>query len=632
MANAPDDSSRRRVERMDSETMEARLRQAASCLQPDRVMDNMEVQHLLRVITECSILLKDVYSESRITRIMHPEKGSLNSLIDRMIAQERPGQDAVLFRVRHLPDDVRLIGDKALFDLGLQGLREVKGYDLEELGARAYQTTATVLELLAEDQRLREFFKANRLLMLPLEEEVVFLRQCSEKFRLYADILKRTHDPSPERVERAVLSELAQRVPLMAAAAQALDHRQPGPIVLTPAAEKLADDYLEAARGESGAETAASREQRLSLYERILLFSSLDMSRLGEALNATVIDQQRAVQALCDEFALFAAGTRDQRKPPAYFMVGPTGVGKNHLVESLCRLLEGIWKIAIPQLTIEGPNYTYPSDINELRGATRGFIRSDEEGLLTAFHGKSSQAPFSVIVVDEVEKAHPQLLTFFLPILDRGTTTDNRGDALNFSNCMLFFTSNLGYSDIQRRTARIGYGDEGSRFDAADCDVRRDLRRALQPEFVNRVKMIHFDRLSMSSAERILDLEMDRIARRYEELHGLRIALEPSARVELIRRGFSPAYGARHLAAVIEAICNVEIAKKVRGDDRDGDRDHDALIGWLRDMRAGKRAYDAAEVELRARRLTRARLGYDQLRVTFEEGCFRYEPVNSPEA
>ena len=136
-----------------------------------------------------------------------------------------------------------------------------------------------------------------------------------------------------------------------------------------------------------------NREQQLSIYERVLLFSAIDMDRLRNALDATVIDQQTAVNALCDEFSLFATGTRDPRKPPAYFMVGPTGVGKNHLVETLCRLLEGIWKIDVPVLTIEGPNYTYPSDINELRGATRGFIRSDEEGLMTSFHERSSRSP-----------------------------------------------------------------------------------------------------------------------------------------------------------------------------------------------------------------------------------------------
>src|SRR5262249_47212177 len=210
----------------------------------------------------------------------------------------------------------------------------------------------------------------------------------------------------------------------------------------------------------------------LSTYERMVLFASLDVDRLAEALEEIVVDQTAAVRALCEEFALNASGTRDLRRPPGYFLVGPTGVGKNHLVESLKRILEGIWRIDVPMLVIEGPNYTYPSDINELRGATRGFIRSDEEGILSAFHERSTKAPLSIILVDEVEKAHAQLKTFFLSILDRGTTTDNKGRVLNLANAIVFFTSNLGYSDAQQRSAPIGYGDEESRRASSDADVR----------------------------------------------------------------------------------------------------------------------------------------------------------------
>jgi ATP-dependent Clp protease ATP-binding subunit ClpA len=302
-------------------------------------------------------------------------------------------------------------------------------------------------------------------------------------------------------------------------------------------------------------------------------------------------------------------------------------VGKNHLVESLCRLLEGIWGVEIPMLTIEGPNYTYPSDINELRGATRGFIRSDEDGLLTSFHEKSSKAPLGIVLIDEVEKAHPHLLTFFLSILDRGTTTDNRGSELNFANCMLFFTSNLGYSDAQQNAARIGYMEEEARKAAADRDVRRELRRALRPEFVNRVRMIHFNRLGRASAERILDLELERIARRYAELHGVRLVLDDSARDELIRRGFSIDFGARHLASTLEAICNVEIAKKIRRDDRGVEQaERGATIDWLREIRDGKRAYEAEEVRRRVMDLARAQLDYDRLRIVFRDGEFDYVP------
>ncbi len=605
-----DDSGERRIETLEREILEERLREASRG--QGAGLDDLELHHLVRVITECSLLLTDVYSEERLVRIMHPERGFLASLVSRLIEQERRGEGEVLYRVRRLPEDVRLVGDKALFDLGLLGRRQVKGYDIEELGARAYRMAGEALELLAEDRRLREFFKQNRLLMLPLEEEVVFLNQCSDKFRHYAGILQQSRSTT-DSSQSAAIAEIASRVPLMAAAAAALTAVEPS------------DDYLLAARGDLGVEATTVKERLLSSYERLLLFAAVDVVRLESALNATVIDQAAAVHALCDEFSLYAAGTRDQRKPPAYFLVGPTGVGKNHLVESLGRLLQGVWQVEIPMLTIEGPNYTYPSDINELRGATRGFIRSDEEGLLARFHERSSVAPVGVILIDEVEKAHPHLLTFFLSILDRGTTVDNKGEELNFANCMMFFTSNLGYSDAQQGAAPIGYHDEVGRQQVADRDIRRSLRRALKPEFINRVRLIHFERLSPRSAERILYLEFDRIAARYREVHGLQLELAPSAREELVRTGFSPDFGARHLAAMLESVCNVEIAKKVRRDDRRTSPDRAEVLSWLREMREGRRPYEPEAVRRRVLDLARAELDYGKIRVSYVDGVFRYE-------
>ncbi len=620
-----------RIEPINPANLEARLRRVAAEVLPEGAADDLEIRHLLRVVLECSLLLNDVYSEERVRRVMQSE-GLLHRLVDKLADSERSsgdkGQGQVLSRVRRLPDDVRVIGDKALFDLGLLGLREVRGYDLEELGARAYRTASEVLAMLADDRRLKEFFKQNRLLMLPLEEEVEFLRQCSDRFGAYADILKRIQSkddkaPEPEEIEDAI-----RHVPLMAAAAEALIEATPA-VQDTEALVRLEaeeDPYVEAARGQGQAEARLSRDELLSAYERIILFSALDIERLSDALNATVIDQQGAVQTLCDEFSLFAAGTRDLRKPPAYFLVGPTGVGKNLLVESLCRLLEGVWQAEVPFLTIEGPNYTYPSDINELRGATRGFIRSDEEGILTTFHERSSKAPLAVILVDEVEKAHPQLRRFFLSILDRGTTTDNKGTVLNFANCMVFFTSNLGYSDAQQRSAPVGFLDEEARAGHVDADIKRDLRKALSPEFINRVRMVHFERLGRESAQRILDLEFQRIARRYREVHGLRLVLDDSAREELLQRGFSPVYGARPLASTLEAVCNVELAKRVRRDDRRPEGDRRQLVQWLREVRAGQRAFDPDEAKQRVLEQARAHLGYDTLHIRFEEGEFEYAP------
>jgi len=591
-----DDARDRTIAPLDPEYLEARLRAVSR-------LDDPELRHLVRVLTGCSLLLTDVYSDERIARVMESDRCVLDHLVGQILDAERTDGGEALYRIRRLPDDVRMVGDKALFDFGFLGLRRIKGYELEELGARAYLAASQALALLAEDRRLKEFFRQNKLLMLPLEDEVNFLRRCAERFPAHAEAL-RALQPDTARWP------VATRVPLMAAVAEAV----------------APTDYVEAARGESDRGSVFSRDQLLSAYERMLLFAGLDIDRLRDALQATVVDQPEAVRALCDEFTLNASGTRDLRRPPGYFLVGPTGVGKNHLVESLKRALEGIWQIDVPMLTIEGPNYTYPSDINELRGATRGFIRSDEEGLLSAFETRAAKAPLSIILVDEVEKAHAQLRTFFLSILDRGTTTDNRGRELNLANSLIFFTSNLGYSDAQQRAAPIGYGDDDARREAADRDVRAGLKRALSPEFVQRIRLIHFDRLTERSADKILDLELAAIARRYEEVHGLALALEPSARRELLSRGFSPVHGARHLRATLEEICNVAVSRRIRKDAKNAPGNQRALLTRLRELREGSGPFDANTLRRDVLAAVRARLDYAALRIGFEDGAFVYRP------
>ena len=586
----------RTITPLDPEYLETRLRAVSR-------LDDPELRHLVRVLTGCSLLLTDVYSDERIARVMERDRSVLDHLVGQLLDAERPDGGEALYRIRRLPDDVRMVGDKALFDFGFLGLRRIKGYELDDLGARAYLAASQALALLAEDRRLKEFFRQNKLLVLPLEDEVNFLRRCAERFPAHAEALRALQPDAPRW-------PAASRVPLMAAVAEAV----------------APTDYVEAARGETDRGSVFSRDQLLSAYERMLLFAGLDIDKLRDALSATVVDQPDAVRALCDEFSLNASGTRDLRRPPGYFLVGPTGVGKNHLVESLKRALEGIWEIDVPLLTIEGPNYTYPSDINELRGATRGFIRSDEEGLLASFEARASKAPLSIILVDEVEKAHAQLRTFFLSILDRGTTTDNRGRELNLANCLIFFTSNLGYSDAQQRGAPIGYGDDEARREAADRDVRTGLKRSLSPEFVQRIRLIHFARLTEGSAEKILDLELAAIARRYEEVHGLTLVLDPSARHELLRRGFSPTQGARHLRATLEEICNVAVSRRIRKDDRGVPADQRTLLARLRDLREGSGPFDANALRREVLAAVRARLDYGALRIDFEDGTFVYRP------
>jgi MoxR-like ATPase len=621
------------IEAVSRDDLEDRLREIARRHHPDEILDRLELAHLVQVLTNDALLLSDLYSRAALGEILERRipnlPPALQELADRT---ERPEEDQtnLLFAVRRLPEDLKAVGDKCLLDVGLIGQEEFEGISLLDLGRRSYEVASRIMERLAEDPTLSRFFKENQMQTLPIQEEVLFLQQCSRRFALYADMLRwlraeGSADPA------APVPEVNQAAPAPAQPASA-----PGDVATMSGQTQVSDSdgpgeaLAPIARPRpqpAGDRLMLSRDELLAAYERILLFSALDIPALGERLGETVVGQEVAIRALCDEFALYAAGTHNLNRPPSYLFIGPTGVGKNYLVETLLELLEQSWGLEIPLLTLEGPNYTYPSDINELRGATRGFIRSDEEGVLTEFHKRIANAPLSVILIDEVEKAHAQLRRFFLSIMDRGTVTDNKGKVLNFSNSMLVFTSNIGYSDLSRQAAPIGYSDQESRDTREEQDVRRALRRTLSPEFINRLRTVHFDYLAGESLELIFHLELERIARRYREIHGLEIEVTSAARTEILKRGTSHDHGARHLRARMESLINVEISRRLKADERRRRTGYRRTLDYLRELKLGKRTFDLDEVRGRVMDQARVRVPYNRFRVDLADDSFTYQGV-----
>jgi hypothetical protein len=543
------------------------------------------------------------------------------------------------------------------------------GHDLKRLGQRSYLLASELLLLLSEDRRLREFFQQNRMMNLPIEEEIVFLRQCGARFTVHAELLRDLglfEDSSPANSKpndaRATREEIIVRLRPVPRNqnpnAPTKGTGKPGSFTPRRPAEAL-PPMTEASgfetfqnqpfgdRGFSGGVMEEHpelsledirphpamadmdrlpRKDLLSLYERMLLFSGLDIEGLRADLKRSVIDQEGAVNSLCDELSLYATGTQSLTRPASYFFVGPTGVGKNHMMESMVRALEARWDIRIPVLQLEGPQYTYPSDINELKGAARGFIRSDEEGILTEFYGRSSQSPFSVILVDEVEKSHPQLRKFFLSLMDRGTTMDNRGQTLNFINTMIIYTSNIGYSRLQGSANLIGFNEEEDQQQHRDHEVMRDLKKILSPEFVNRLTVIKFSPLSKGSIEAIFELEFEKIASRYMAMHGLELTVTPRAREELIRRGYNPEFGARPMARLLNLVCNIEVSKKLRRDDGRSTMADRTLRDYIREVKEGKRAYDPVAMQRRVVNTARMQVPYTGIAIDFDGGAFLYLP------
>jgi Cdc48 subfamily AAA family protein/ClpA/ClpB-like protein len=583
--------------------LEARLRELADRLSGTTAFDDLDVRHLLDLLTRRTPLLRHEYDPGTLDRVLAGDPRPAAWLLPAGHPNEATREAAAL-RVWSVPEAFRSCGDKCLYDVGVAGRTSYRGLPLQEIGPRSYDLASQVLGLLADDRRLREHFERNRLGRLPLDEEVLFLRQCASRFDLYARILQAWResesvpslpagDHGPEApadrppvslVSSAALAPVPARRPRSARGAE------------RSAPRTAPEPQPRAAAEEEGPET--DRDARLARFERTLLLRTLDLGQLRHDLCEDVVDQDEAVHRLCDDLSVFAAGMRDRQRPLSYFLVGPTGVGKNHLMESLARRLETAWECEIPTLILEGPQYAYPSDVNDLKGATRGFIRSDEEGLLAEFHDRARRAPLSVLLVDEAEKAHPQLMRFFLALMDRGSTMDNRGRLLRFPATLLAFTSNAGYSEMEMRQAPIGYAAAGS---GRRRDAARALQRGLAPEFLARLQVIHFRPLGRASAGRILDLEIGRLAERFLRRHGVRLEVRPAARQALIAQGFTPEEGARHLVGRVDRVCNVEVQIRLRPAGLAMTEARRRLIDLIREARRGERAVDLDAIGGRVR-------------------------------
>jgi len=630
MASEPPDA----FGRLEPSLLEWQLRELAGRHAGAGVVDEMELRHLVSVVLHGALLLHDLYSSDRIDTIYTSSdpRTLARQLVVPLVSETDLSEGERLVRAGRLPDDVRKLADQCLFDVGITRMRRYRGLDLHDLGVRAYRMASEILGLLAEDVSLRAFFENNRLGPLPIAEEVTFLRQCAERFGIHADLLLQLRLGGIEGSDTA--SGVVIPVPRPRSGAPEKDAAADGPHP-DPGTTREGDSASREGAGPDGApegkpplsdleSLALSREDLISSYERIVLFASLDLDRLRAQLADVVVDQPAAVDALCDEFALYATGTHSLTSPPSYFFVGPTGVGKNYLVETLVRCLSETAGVPIPLLTIDGPNYTDASDINELRGSTRGFVRSDEEGLLAEFHERSSRAPLSVILVDEVEKAHPHLRKFFLGLMDRGTVMDNRGRSLFFANSMLVFTSNLGFSESVARGTPVGYRGRETRESFENSEVSRSLRQALSAEFVNRLRIVRFEHLSRASIETIFDLELDKVRRRFQEVHGVTLEVTSAAKSALIEQGYSYDYGARHLASVINRVANVEVARRLKRDDAGGDRAEKAVLDYLRQVRNKERAFDPREVRARVLGAARVRVPYSAVVIDCENGAFVY--------
>ena len=275
--------------------------------------------------------------------------------------------------------------------------------------------------------------------------------------------------------------------------------------------------------------------------------------RLADILHERVVGQDEAVQKVTDAILRSRAGIQDPNRPIGSFLfLGPTGVGKTELAKALAQALFDDEKNMV---RIDMTEYMEKFSVSRLIGAPPGYVGYEEGGQLTE---AVRRHPYSVVLFDEVEKAHPDVFNILLQVLDDGRITDSQGRTVDFKNTILILTSNLGSGQILE-----GIDRDGRISDAARGQVQTLLRRQFRPEFLNRLDEIVFYRpLTRQEIDRIVDLQIAQLQKRLVEKQ-LSVKLTPAAKKLIVARGYDPVYGARPLKRFIQSSVETLIAKKM---------------------------------------------------------------------
>jgi len=280
---------------------------------------------------------------------------------------------------------------------------------------------------------------------------------------------------------------------------------------------------------------------------RMLESEKEKLLRLEEELHHRVVGQDEAIRAVSDAVRRSRAGLQDEKRPVGSFIfLGTTGVGKTELARALAEYLFNDENL---MTRIDMTEYQERHSVSRLIGAPPGYIGYDEGGQLTeAIRHK----PYSVVLLDEIEKAHPDVFNILLQVLDDGRLTDNKGRTVNFRNTIIIMTSNLGSSLIRESIEDSSGAMTEEKAEALRADLVQMLRTTLRPEFVNRVdEIVMFRPLTLMQIREIVKMQFGRVAQMLEE-KGISSELTEKAVAWLADRGFDPLLGARPVKRLIQ--------------------------------------------------------------------------------
>jgi ATP-dependent Clp protease ATP-binding subunit ClpB len=459
--------------------------------------------------------------------------------------------------------------------------------EIDSMPAELDEVRRRVLQLEIEREALRkETDKASKERLEKLEKELANLKEEQSRLKAQWEREKQTIHGAAD-----LKKQLEEARNALAAAQREGDYAKASELMYAriPELETRIRD------AESGAQDGTARMLKLEVDEEdiaevVSRWTHIPVSRLMEGeiqklikmeerLHKRVVGQEEAISAVANAMRRARAGLQDPNRPLGSFVfLGPTGVGKTELARALAEFL---FDDEQAMVRIDMSEYQEKHTVSRMIGAPPGYVGYEEAGQLTE---AVRRRPYSVVLFDEIEKAHPEVLNVLLQLLDDGRLTDGKGRTVDFKNTVVIMTSNIGSHFIADAAVRGGELSEGVKREVLDA-----LRGHFRPEFLNRVdEIIVFHALSREEMRSIIDIQLRGLVRRLED-RKIRIELTDTAKDFLIAEGYDPTYGARPLKRTIQRQVLDPLAMRVlQGDFREGDAVRiDAEGGELRFSKAG---------------------------------------------
>lgn len=457
---------------------------------------------------------------------------------------------------RFLPDKAIDLMDEAAARLRMQidslpeGLdeiaRRITQLEIEREAIRREDDEEKLEELNKEIATLREEEAGDKAKWMREQELINRIQQCKievEQLKIEADSAERSGDYG--RVAEIRYGRLKEKEAEIASIQQELTEAQGDSALIRE--EVTAEDIADIVSRWTGIPVGKMLQ---SEREKLL--------HLEEELHKRVVGQEQAIRAVADAVRRSRAGLQDPKRPIGSFIfLGTTGVGKTELAKALAEIL---FDDETMLTRIDMSEYQEKFSATRLIGAPPGYVGYDEGGQLTE---AIRRKPYSVVLFDEIEKAHPDVFNVLLQVLDDGRLTDNKGRLVNFKNTIIIMTSNLGSDLIRERLSDVPAGGEQAAIDETRELVLGLLKKTIRPEFLNRIdETIVFTPLGRSEIDEIVRIQLDSTARLLQ-VNGIELHYTPAAVEWIGKEGYDPEFGARPVRRVIQHVVLNELSKSI---------------------------------------------------------------------